>query len=128
VRNGALLRERKTDVGRGWRTQLASDPVTVEDKIVEPFLPRSNPSMQSSDSRKAVVRQAIRELMDELSSYPSEPLFCKCCGERMRYIETTFSLYGTEREWKVAVPACACAKKEPQPVAREKAFVHRIGS
>jgi hypothetical protein len=66
---------------------------------------------------KEVIRRAIHELMDDLSSYPSEAHFCKSCGERMRYIETTFSLYGTERAWNVAVPACACAIKKARAAA-----------
>jgi hypothetical protein len=66
-----------------------------------------SPSDPSPDSGLASLRQAIVELFDE-ASHGEERQLCPHCGQPMKFVETTFYLYGTEAQWNVRLPVCSC--------------------
>jgi hypothetical protein len=52
-------------------------------------------------------------MIEDLLNAASTPdmQFCPRCGKEMNYVPVTISLYGTEAEWEVPLPACDCAVK-----------------
>jgi hypothetical protein len=85
----------------------------------------SHPSPESSP---AALRQAIVELFDE-ASHGDECQFCPHCGQPMKFVETTFYLYGTEAQWSVRLPVCSCEDKKVDDASlREISSINRSAS
>jgi hypothetical protein len=48
----------------------------------------------------------IEALLHRESLAPRKQLACPECGSVMRNVESTFSLFGTEKTWNLALPVC----------------------
>ncbi len=88
--------------------------------------PQSNFSlpqlMQPRKLPESKLRQALSDFLARASLQPRD-LICPQCGQKMEYVTTTFSLYGSETSWQIRLPVCACAQPPqdtlpPNPIPR----------
>lgn len=72
-----------------------------------PVLPDS-PQDSIRQQHRDQLRHSILEFLRATSSKPPSG-FCSRCGQKMQHIAATFSLYGSDTQWKVQLPVCSCS-------------------
>jgi hypothetical protein len=60
----------------------------------------------------------IEGLLHRESLAPRKQQLCPDCGSKMRNVESTFSLFGTDRTWNVALPVCLRCDPISRPTAQ----------
>ena len=54
------------------------------------------------------LRLEIEDFFDQAASRRNIPYVCAACGKKMKYLNATFLLYGTESSWEIRLPVCGC--------------------
>ena len=69
--------------------------------------PSQEPAGHKVGPREALEQQ-IRTFFGGVAANPREKQLCDRCAKEMEWMDTTFSLYGTDSAWRVRVPLCDC--------------------
>jgi hypothetical protein len=54
----------------------------------------------------------IEHFLDAQATRPKKVIICADCGSTLRYIDTYFCLYRTDRYWNIALPVCIVCHPE----------------
>jgi hypothetical protein len=85
------------------------------------------PAGREVESPKALVQQ-IEQFFGGVAGNLREKQLCNRCGKEMGWMDTTFSLYGTDSVWRVRVPVCGCKVEGRAPESDEGSAIERLAS
>jgi hypothetical protein len=54
----------------------------------------------------------LAHFLDAQATQPKKDINCADCGGTLRYIDTYFCLYRTDRHWNIALPVCIVCHPE----------------
>src|SRR5215469_6177355 len=90
--------------------------MTISHQQDRPLPDSSHKSTEQSS--RSHLKQAIKEFLTEASSSLRQPSKCPRCGRAMQHLNATFSIYGSDTRWKIALPVCPCSI--PADISRRK--------
>lgn len=71
-----------------------------------------NCSHPTKPQQRSELKQQIENFLTSAATESSKRHLCSKCGAEMTYIDTTFSLMGTNSAWNIKVPFCSCAGQD----------------
>lgn len=64
------------------------------------------------DLQLPVPLESLKSFLDQQGAMDGGRLVCHECGSVMGHVDGTFWLYGTDGEWMLHLPVCACSERE----------------
>lgn len=69
-------------------------------------------SHPTTPQQRSELKQQIENFLTSAATESNKRRLCSRCGAEMTYIDTTFSLMGTNSAWNIKVPFCNCAGRD----------------
>jgi len=64
------------------------------------------------DLQLPIPLESLKSFLDQQAAMDGGRLVCHECGSVMGHVDGTFWLYGTDGEWMLHLPVCACSERE----------------